>query len=71
MPLVDLTHDGEAGPNCAVKDEHIDDPDECGKQDVVNDNMYNFHQYYDPSGRRKYYYISFRFKFYRISFKSM
>jgi hypothetical protein len=30
-------------------------PDERGKQDVVVDDMYNFHQYYDPFGRRKYY----------------
>jgi hypothetical protein len=26
MPLVDLTHDGEAGPSGAVKDEPIDEP---------------------------------------------
>jgi hypothetical protein len=51
MPLVDLTHDGEIGPNGAVKDE----PDERDKQDIVDDSMYNFHQYYDPSGCRKYY----------------
>jgi hypothetical protein len=51
MPLVDLTDDGEAGPSGAVKDK----PDERGKQDVVDDGMYNFHQYYVASGRRKYY----------------
>jgi hypothetical protein len=48
MPLVGLTND-------AVKDEPADEPDERGKKDAVDDNMYNFHQYYDPSGRRKYY----------------
>jgi hypothetical protein len=34
-----------------VKDDH----DERGKHDIVHDGMYNFHQYYDPSGRHKYY----------------
>jgi hypothetical protein len=48
---VDLTDDGEAGPSGMVKDE----PDERVKQEVVTDNMYNFHQYYDASGRCKYY----------------
>jgi hypothetical protein len=42
MPLVNLTRDGEAGPSGAVKDKPVD---ERGKQDVVDDNMYNFHQY--------------------------
>jgi hypothetical protein len=51
VPLVDLTNDGEAGPSDAVKDE----PDERGKQDIIVDDMYNFHQYYDPFGRCKYY----------------
>ena len=51
MPLVDLTNDGEAGPSGAVKNE----TDERGKQDIVVDDMYNFHQYYDASGRRKYF----------------
>jgi hypothetical protein len=53
MPLVNLTHDGEAGSSSAVKDEPanepIDEPDERGKQNVIDDNMYKFHQYYDPS----------------------
>jgi hypothetical protein len=40
MPLVDLTNDGEARPSDAVKDEPVDEPDECGKQDVVDDGMY-------------------------------
>jgi hypothetical protein len=48
-PLVDLTDDGEAGPSGVVKDE----PDERGKQEVITDDMYNFHQYYDTSGRRR------------------
>jgi hypothetical protein len=55
-PLVDLTDDSEAGPSGAVKDEPVDKPNERGKQDVVVDDMYNFHRYYDPSCRRKYYY---------------
>jgi hypothetical protein len=38
-----------------VKDESIDEPDERGKQDVIVDDMYNFYQYYDASGRRKYF----------------
>jgi hypothetical protein len=38
-PLVDLTDDGEAGPSGLVKDE----PDERVKQEVVTDDMYNFH----------------------------
>jgi hypothetical protein len=50
-PLVDLTHDGEAGPSGLVKDE----PDERVKQEVVSDDMYNFHKYYDASGYRKYF----------------
>lgn len=56
-PLVDLTDDGEAGPSGAVKDEPVDEPDERGKQEVVTNDMYNFHRYYDydTSGRRKYY----------------
>ena len=54
-PLVDLTDDGEAGPSGLVKDEPVDEPDERVKQEVVTDDMYNFHQYYDASGRRKYY----------------
>jgi hypothetical protein len=53
-PLVDLTDNGEAGPNDVVKDEPVNEP-ERDKQDVVVDDMYNFHQYYDGSGRRKYY----------------
>jgi hypothetical protein len=32
-----------------------DEPDERGKQDVLVDDMYNFHQYYDASSRCKYY----------------
>jgi hypothetical protein len=52
MPLVDLTNDGEAEPSGTVKNEPID---ERGKEDVVDDGMYNFHQYYDPSSRCKYY----------------
>jgi hypothetical protein len=51
MPIVDLNNDDEVGPSGAVKDE----PDERGKQDVVDDDVYNLHQYYDPSRRRKYY----------------
>jgi hypothetical protein len=51
VPLVDLTNDGEAGPSGAVKDE----PDKRGKKDAVDDTVYNFHQYYDPTRRRKYY----------------
>jgi hypothetical protein len=51
---VDLTDDGEAGPSGLVKDEPVDEPvDERGKQEVVTDEMYNFQQYYDASGRRK------------------
>jgi hypothetical protein len=38
-----------------VKDEPIDEPDERSKQDVIVDDMYNFHRYYVLSGRRKYY----------------
>jgi hypothetical protein len=34
-----------------------DEPDERSKQVVVDGDMYNFHQYYNPSGRRKYYLI--------------
>jgi hypothetical protein len=55
MPLVNLIHGDEAGPSDtsgAVKDEPVN---ERGKQDVVDDIMYNFHQYYEPSGRCKYY----------------
>jgi hypothetical protein len=65
MPLVDFTHDGEARPIGTVKDEPVDEDvsgavknepvDERDKQHVVDDNMYNFHQYYDPSRPRKYY----------------
>jgi hypothetical protein len=40
-----------------VKVEPVDEPDERGQQDVVHDCMYNFYQYYDTSGRRKYYKI--------------
>jgi hypothetical protein len=40
MTLVDLTNDGEARPSDAVKDEPVDEPDERGKQDVVDDGMY-------------------------------
>jgi hypothetical protein len=53
-PLVDLIGDGEAGPSGLVKDEPIYEPGVHDKQDVVDD-MYNYHQYYDPSKRRKYY----------------
>jgi hypothetical protein len=53
MPLVHLTHDDEVGPSGAVKDEPTDKPDERDKQNVIDDSMYNFHQYYDLSGRRK------------------
>jgi hypothetical protein len=52
MPLVDRTHDGEAGPSVAVKDWPVD---ERGKQDVIDDGMYNCHKYYNPSGRCMYY----------------
>jgi hypothetical protein len=52
MPLVDLTNDGEARPISAVKDEPTD---ERGKQNVIDDGMYNLHWHYNPSGRRKYY----------------
>jgi hypothetical protein len=61
MPLVDFTHDGEARPIGTVKDEDVsgavkNEPiDERDKQHVVDDNMYNFHQYHDPSRPRKYY----------------
>ncbi|KAK1696071.1 hypothetical protein QYE76_012768 [Lolium multiflorum] len=51
-PLVDLTDDGEAGPSGLVKDEPVD---ERVKQEVVTDDMYNFQQYYDASGRRKWF----------------
>jgi hypothetical protein len=54
-PLVDLTDDGEAGPSGLVKDESVDEPDVRGKQNVVVDDMYNYHQYYAPSDRHKYY----------------
>jgi hypothetical protein len=54
-PLVDLTDDDEARPSGTVKDEFVDEPDKHGKQKVVTDDMYNFHRYYDASGRRKYY----------------
>ncbi|XP_047064205.1 protein DGS1, mitochondrial-like [Lolium rigidum] len=49
LPLVDLTDNGEAGPSGGVKDRPIDEPDEHGKEDIVVDDMYNFHQCYDPS----------------------
>jgi hypothetical protein len=52
---VDIIDDREAGPSGAVKDEPVDQPDEHGKQEVVTDDMYNFHRYYDACGRRKYY----------------
>ncbi|KAK1695555.1 hypothetical protein QYE76_012252 [Lolium multiflorum] len=52
-PLVDLTDDSEVGPSGAMKDEPVDEPDERGKQDVVVDDMSNFHRYYDPSGLPK------------------
>ena len=57
MPLVDLTGDDDgAGPSGAVKDEPADeDADLHGKKDVVDDARYNFHHYYDRSGRRKFY----------------
>jgi hypothetical protein len=45
---VNLTDDGEVGPSGAVKDE----PD---KQEIITNDMYNFHKYYDASDRRKYY----------------
>ncbi|KAK1631558.1 hypothetical protein QYE76_005873 [Lolium multiflorum] len=55
-PLVDLSDDGEAGPSGLVKDEPVDEPvDERVKQEVVTDDMYNFQQYYDASGRRKWF----------------
>ena len=49
MPLVDLTGDDDgAGPGGAVKDEPADeDADPHSMKDVVDDNMYNFRQYYD------------------------
>jgi hypothetical protein len=54
MPLVNLTHHDEVGPSRAVKDESadkpVDMPDERGKKDAVDNNMYNLD--YDPSGRR-------------------
>jgi hypothetical protein len=34
-PLVNLTDDSEAGPSGVVKDEPVDKPDECSKQDVI------------------------------------
>jgi hypothetical protein len=43
-PLVDITDDGEAGPSGVVKDEPVDEPDERVKQEVITDDMYNFHQ---------------------------
>jgi hypothetical protein len=49
--LINLTNDGEAGPSDPVKDESVDERD---KQDVVVDDMYNFHQYYDPSIHKYY-----------------
>jgi hypothetical protein len=49
-PLVDLTDNGKARPSGTVKDE----TDERGKQDIIVDDMYNFHQYYGASGHRKY-----------------
>jgi hypothetical protein len=49
---MDLTDDDEAGPSGLVKDEPVE---ERVKQEVVADDMYNFHQYYDASGRRKYF----------------
>ena len=56
MPLVDLTgNDDGAGPSGAVKDEPADeDADPHGKKDIVDDDMYNFRQYYDCNGRRKF-----------------
>jgi hypothetical protein len=54
-PLVDLTDDGEAGPSGVVKDEPVDEPDERVKHEVITDDMYSFHQYYDASDCRKYY----------------
>jgi hypothetical protein len=30
-------------------------PNSWKKQEVVTDDMYNFHQYYNVSGRRKYF----------------
>jgi hypothetical protein len=48
-----------------VKDESVDDDangmvkvepiDEHGKQNIIDESLYNFHRYYDPSGRLKYY----------------
>jgi hypothetical protein len=52
---MDLTDDGEAEPSGLVKDEPVDEPDERVKQEVITDDMYSFHQYYDASGRRKYF----------------
>jgi hypothetical protein len=53
---VDLTDDGEAGPRGLVKDEPVDEPDErVSRRSYVTDDMYNFHQYYDASVRRKYF----------------
>jgi hypothetical protein len=54
-PLVDLTDDGEAGPSGLVKDKPVDEPDERVKQEVITDDMYNFHLYYDASGHRNYF----------------
>jgi hypothetical protein len=48
-PLVDLTDDSEAGPSGLVKDEPVNE------QEIVTDDMYNFHQYYDASSRSKYF----------------
>jgi hypothetical protein len=55
MPVDDLTNGDKFGPSDAVKDEPANEPDERGKQEVVHESMYNFHQYYDASGRHKYY----------------
>jgi hypothetical protein len=38
-----------------VQDEPVDEPDQRFKQEVITNDMYNFHQYYDSSGRRKYF----------------
>jgi hypothetical protein len=45
MSLVDLTNNGEAGPSGVVNDEPANAPDKRDKKDVIDDTMYNFHQY--------------------------
>jgi hypothetical protein len=62
MPLVDLTDDGEAGPSGAVKDK----PDKRGKQDVIDDGMYNFHSTTPPLGAASTTRLGFRLIFHQF-----